>query len=244
MPIDPPLVVSHRTNMGTMPENTLAGIDAAIHDGADGVEIDVRMTRDGALVLMHDATLQRTTGDPRAVAEMSVRELAMLRVGAPQAAAGPQPVPTLREAFARAGDRVIVVVEIKQPGIEAAVCSAIREASAEDRCWIWAFEPSVCVAARSQLSAVPVSLLWSAASAERFGVEDPVERAASLELAGVSLHHSAVDERTVQRAHARALRTVAWTVDEPTDVVRVCRAGVDAICGNDPTAVRWQIAQA
>ncbi len=243
MPIDPPLIVSHRTNMGTMPENTLAGIDAAIRDGADGVEIDVRMTRDGELVLLHDATLQRTTGDPRAVAEVSVRELAMLRVGASQTAAGPQPVPTLREALARADGRVIVVVEIKQPRIEAAVCSAIREASAEDRCWIWAFEPSVCATARSQLAAVPVSLLWSAASVGRFGVEDPIEHAASLGLAGVSLHHSAVDERAVQCARALGLRVATWTVDEPADVVRVYRAGVDAICGNDPAAVRRQIAQ-
>ena len=100
------------------------------------------------------------------------------------------------------------------------------------------------MAAYSQSSAVPVSLLWSAASAERFGVEDPVEHAAGLSLAGVSLHHSAVDEHAVQRAHALGLRIATWTVDEPADVVRVYRAGVDAICGNDPAAIRRRIAQA
>ena len=62
-PFRPPQVVSHRTNAGDAPENTLAGIEAAVRDGCAAVEVDVRASADGALVLLHDETLARTTGE-------------------------------------------------------------------------------------------------------------------------------------------------------------------------------------
>jgi glycerophosphoryl diester phosphodiesterase len=82
-----PIVVSHRTNRGTAAENTLAGIESAIVDGAQGVEVDVRATRDGELVLMHDASLLRTTGDPRFLNEVAADEASRSR----RAALGTRP---------------------------------------------------------------------------------------------------------------------------------------------------------
>lgn len=131
-----PLVISHRTNEGDAPENTLLGIARAIEGGCDAVEVDVRATRDGVLVLLHDETLARTTGDPRAVLDVTYAELRALRCGVPQGYPPPQPVPTLEAAYAAvlAPDgtpRIVIEVDIPARGIEAEVAALFRRLHAE-----------------------------------------------------------------------------------------------------------------
>lgn len=233
-----PIVISHRTNMGTMPENTLAGVDQAILEGAAGVEIDVRATRDGEIVLLHDASLERTTGDPRDLADVTLEELSAVRVSPLHAYAEPQPVPTLAQTLERIDGRAILVIEIKQPGVEAAVARIVRAAGATERCWIWAFDPAVCVASRRELPEVPVALNVGPGSGERFGFDSYLEFAERERLAAVSLAHAMVDADEVARAHERGLAVYTWTVNEPADIERVRDASVDAICGDTAAGLR------
>ena len=236
-----PLVISHRTNMGTMPENSLAGVDAALRDGADGVEIDVRATADGAIVLMHDATLTRTTGDPRTIASVSLTELATVRIRSMPGYAETEPVPTLAAVLDRVNGRGLLVVEVKDAGIERAVAAVIRDRGAESRCWIWAFDPAVASACRSALPAVPAALLSAPGSGAQYGYDSALNVAATAGLAAVSLHHSLVDDDIVRAAHARGLQIYTWSVDEPRDIRKVIGAGVDAVCGNFPLRIFEQI---
>ncbi len=231
-----PLIISHRTQMGTLPENTIAGIDAAIADGVDGVEIDVRATADGVPVLLHDALLARTSGDPRAVAAVALKELRSVRVDDPRGSVGPQPVPTLAEALARTAGRSLLVIEVKQPGIETAVARAVRAAEGA-RCWVWSFRLDVCETYRDELPGVPVTLLVPPASGGRVGANGALEAAERAALAAVSLAHRLVDRPTVDDAHRRGLEVYAWTVNEPADIERVCNAGVDAIVGDYPSRI-------
>ena len=232
-----PLVISHRTNMGTMPENTLAGIDAAIAEGVDGVEIDVRATRDGRVVLLHDATLKRTTGDPRVLVDVSADELAAVRTR-PIHGVAAQPVPSLAETLDRVAGRVILVIEVKQRGIQEAVAAEVRAAAAAEWCWIWAFDPEVAIACRAALPEVPVGLNLSRGSLERYGYTgDAVPLAVRQGFAALSLSHDLVDEGRVRAIHRRGLAAYTWTVDEASDLARVRDAGVDAICSNFPPRV-------
>jgi glycerophosphoryl diester phosphodiesterase len=231
------LVISHRTNMGTMPENTLAGVDAALRDGVDGIEIDVQATSDGHVVLHHDLSLARVTDDPRAVSSVTLAELRAVRVQPVHGHATPEPVPTLDETLARIAGRCLLAIEVKQAGIEDAVARAVRAADAEAWCWIWAFDPAVAVAHRRVLPAVPVALNSGPDSPQRFGYATAVDFAASERLAAVSLYHTLIDPPTVEAAHARGLKVFTWTVDEPADIARVAAAGVDGICGNFPPRI-------
>ena len=88
---------------------------------------------------------------------------------------------------------------------------------------------------------LPVSLLWSESLAERFGADGQAERAASLGLSGVSPRSAGGTVKTVGRAPRRGVTVATWTVDEWADIDRVEQAGVDAICGNWPAAIRQQI---
>lgn len=232
-----PLVISHRTNMGTMPENTLAGIDAALADDVDGVEIDVRATRDGRVVLLHDATLERTTGDARVLVDIGADDLASVRTR-PIHGVEAQPVPSLAEALDRVGGRAILVIEVKQRGIQEAVAAEVRAAAAAEWCWIWAFDPEVAIACRAALPEVPVGLNVSRGSLERYGYADEAATLAVRHgLAAVSMSHDMVDDASVRAIHRRGLAAYTWIVDEPADLARVRDAGVDAICSNFPPRV-------
>ena len=229
-----PFVISHRTQMGTMPENTLVGIDAAIEGGADGVEVDVRATSNGELVLLHDASLSRTTNDKRELSEVSLAELREVRVLDTHEAVGEQPVPTLAETLDRIDGRALFVIELKEAGLEERVASLVRSRDAAEWCWIWSFDPKVVAAARVALPEVPAWLTFSEESIERFEVGDPFDTAPRLGAAGVSVRQTAVTAELVERARRRGLLTATWTVNEPESLVRVRDAGVDAICGDFP----------
>lgn len=230
-----PLVISHRTQMGTMPENTLAGIEAAIEGGADGVEIDVRATADGELVLLHDASLARTTdGGDRALSEVTLEELRGVHVLDQHGSVGEQPVPTFDEALELIDGRALFVIELKETGLEERVAAAVRARQAADWCWIWAFDPSVVAASRVAMPEVPAWQTFSEGSLGRFDLGDPLASAPRAGAAGVSVQHELVTPELVERARRRGLLVATWTVNEPADLARVRDAGVDAICGDFP----------
>ena len=228
-PARSPVLIAHRTAMGLRPENTIVGIEAAVASGVDGVEIDVRATRDGVPVLMHDASLARTTGDDRDAEGVTLDELRALRVLDPHGDVGPQPIPTFAEALA-ATAATHLVIEVKQEGIEDLVARAVRDADALGRCSLCAFDAGVCAAAAAAMPGMPVSLL-AAPNRERAEV---LAQAADLGLAGVSLHYSMVDEGFVAEAHSSGLTVATWTVNEEPDVRRMHAVGVDLICGDYP----------
>lgn len=232
-----PIVISHRTQMGTMPENTLAGIDAAIEGGADAIEIDVRATADGELVLMHDATLERTVGDPREPGEVTLEELRSLEVLDPFGNAAPQPIPSFAETLSCVAGRGLLVIELKEAGLEERVAAAVRAAGAADWSWIWSFQPGVVEASRAAMPEVPAWLTFSARSPAYLGDVDPFEFAPRIGAAGVSVQHLQVTPDLVEQAHRRGLLLATWTVNEPEDLARVRDAGADAICGDFPDRI-------
>jgi glycerophosphoryl diester phosphodiesterase len=111
------MVVAHRACWSEAPENSLAAIDACVSLGVDIVELDVRATRDGHLVLMHDATVDRTTTGAGSLADMTLAELKRLRLregeGGAQARASAHRAPTLAEAFETARGRILINIDLK-----------------------------------------------------------------------------------------------------------------------------------
>ena len=197
-------------------------------------EIDVRATAGGELVLMHDAALERTVGDPRPLAAVTLEELRRLEVLDPFDDAGPQPVPTFEETLACVAGRGLLVVELKEAALEDRVAAQIRAANAAAWCWIWCFDPAVVAAARETLPEVPAWLNWSSRGAARIEGKDPIEVARQIGAAGLSASHPDVTPALADRARRRGLLLATWTVNDPADLTRVRDAGVDAICGDFP----------
>lgn len=108
-------IIAHRGSSGTAPENTLVAIQRAIESGADFVEIDVRLTKDLQLVVLHDASLKRTTGTKKTVHGMTLEEIKQLDAGKwfSRAFTG-EKIPTLKEVFQMIGTKIGLMIEIKQ----------------------------------------------------------------------------------------------------------------------------------
>ena len=231
-------MISHRTNEGNAPENTLLGIARAIEDGCDVVELDVRATRDGVLVLMHDETLERTAGDPRAVVDVTYGELGMLRSGGPQGYP-PQRIPTLAEAYEAvlAPDgtpRILVEVDIPARGIEADVTGLIRRLHAEAYSL---FTPSSEVEVRLMQQLCPEVPVLFDITHEVLPADELVRRirlAALLGVRAINPTFHALTPEAVALAHDLGLEVACWTVNAPEDLTHMLALGVDAITTDHP----------
>ncbi len=234
----PPLITAHAACRGHAPENTLAGVRAALALGADAIEIDVRCTRDGTPVLLHDSTVDRTTDGEGEIAALSLRQARRLRFDSGQglAAGEGERIPTLREVLREVAGRALLVLEVKPAGIEEELLAVVRRARALDWCSVHSFLPRVVERVRRQEPRMPCSLLTDGRRVVDWG--QLFAFALSLGAQGVAVHHGVVTPELVRGAHLRELRCSTWTVNRRDDVRRVAAAGVDAITSDYPDRVR------
>jgi glycerophosphoryl diester phosphodiesterase len=229
-----PLVISHRAHTGSMPENTLAGIEAALAERVDGIEVDVRATADGALVLVHDETLERTAGLALAVAECSLEDLRGARLPDPFGRIDPQPVPTLDEALAAIDARALVVLDICARGLVEPITEAVRRAGAEAWCRITTPDLDEAAAFAEALPAARTLLTVPYRLGTPEGLRAAVEAARLAGLAGINPTYRVVDADIVLEAHRAGLEFATWTVNEPAEIERMCALGVDSITSDYP----------
>ena len=236
-----PLIVAHRGAPSTHPENTLPSFEAAIALGARIVELDVRVSSDGVPVVMHDATVDRTTDGSGPVHELTVAELAGLNAGTADA---PATVPTLADVLDLVSDRAAVAIEIKnlpgEPGYDARREAAVEAAHSEvertafrGAVLVIAFNPASIAASRAIAPEVPTGFLTTQIVDPREALEYAARSGHELVLPGTRALEP-VGEEFVDEAHAAGLRVGTWTADEPGQVARLLGWGVDAVASNDP----------
>jgi len=231
-----PLVIAHAACKGHAPENTLAGVRAALALDADAVEVDVHCTADRVPVLIHDATVDRTTDGSGAVAALTLAQLRRLDAGVRvfEGRFAGERIPTLAEALDFTRGRCLLVVEVKAPGIEREVLSVLRPAA--DDVMVWSFLPEVVTRVRELVPTIPCALL--APALEGRPPEALFRTALQAGQQAVALHHASVDAELVHRAARRGLSVFAWTADEPDEHRRLQQAGAAGIVTNYPDRLR------
>jgi glycerophosphoryl diester phosphodiesterase len=240
-------VIAHRGASGSAPENTVPAFELAVRQGADALELDVRLTRDGVPVVLHDSSLERTTDHRGAVGTVTLTELAEVDAGARFTAdrghtypfrGGVARVPTLAEVL-RGFPEIPVMVEIKEPGAQEAVRQVILEEGAAERCILASEHAAALRVFREPPFAV-------AASSEEIGTL----------YRGVLLHRAptAVGYRTLSvperhrglrvptRGFVAAARRLGcpvhvWTVNDPAAALRLWSVGVSGIVTNYPDRI-------
>jgi glycerophosphoryl diester phosphodiesterase len=198
-----PLLIAHRTCPKHEPENSIAGIRLADELGADIVEIDVRGTRDGERVLMHDRFTRRTAGGLWIVSRTSVSRIRALRLkpADDQEVSGRPPL--LREALAAVGTRMGVAVEVKDARITPGTLADIREAGIGDRTLFWSYSERVVKWFVRHAPDIEVSLLRDTKTTKqhrRF-----LSDAGALGARGLSICWNAVDRTFAAAARSRGL---------------------------------------
>ena len=217
-------VIAHRGASVDRPENTLAAFELALEQGADMIETDLHLLRDGAVALYHDDAI-----GGRLVGEHSLAEL---RQKLPAA-------PTLEEALDSLGGRIAWNLEIKAPragpyaGLEARALDEVRRRGILERTLFSSFSDTVL---RRLRELEPKARLGTLVSA-RFP-DDILARAASVKAEAVHLELRLATAARVAEAHAADYRVNVWTVDAPADQLRLVACGVDGIFTNVPAKLR------
>ena len=229
-----PLILGHRGAPVVAPENTLAGFRKAIEMGSDGIELDVHLSRDGQIVVVHDERLERTTNGTGLVAQKSLAELAELDAAAKFAGgAEVQRIPTLDQVFDAVGDACrLINIEIKSgvvlyPGIEEKLVDLVRRRGAVDKVIFSSFNHYSLVELKRLAPEMAIGLLYMGA------LVDPWHYAAQLGAEALHPIHFTVFPEFVAGAHAAGVQVNAWTCDSPADIRRMLASGVDAIITND-----------
>lgn len=229
-----PLVVGHRGASGYAPENTLASFELALEQGADVVELDVHLSRDGEVVVIHDERLDRTTDGSGLVAEHSLAELRRLDAGArfdPRFAG--QRIPTLDEVLAWAVGRTRLAIEIKTgplayAGIEARTVELLGRHRMRERALVIAFDHHVLRRVRALDAGVATGVLYHCRPV------DPLPLARAVGAQVLEPHWGFVAAEDVEAAHAAGLLVSTWATSEPAALRRLVAAGVDGIATNHP----------
>lgn len=237
MPALKPAVVSHRAHEGTHPENTLLGVQAALDDGVDAIEVDIRRTIDGGLILMHDATFTRTTGDRRVVDQTPFAEAVALQVRPQDPEQQPQPVPMLEDALRLIDGRAAVVLDFVDEAIADDLIALVQRSGVASWTWWTSHNPRLATRLASETPGSKSYLGWAASDGRYASPIDALEVCARRGLAGIMADHAYIDETVVRLAHREGLEVAVWTVNDLKRMASLARIGVDAITSDYPRAV-------
>ncbi|HEY2525172.1 MAG TPA: glycerophosphodiester phosphodiesterase family protein [Candidatus Binataceae bacterium] len=233
------LTIAHRGASALYPENTLRAFIAAADLGADMCEFDVRMTRDGEVVVIHDATVDRTTDGRGRVASMSAAALGRLDAGVRfDAEFRGERIPTLAEVAEALGGRGCAMdVELKARGLEARVCEILRGCATAASAIVSSFDwVQLKIVARHD-PGLRLALLGEKTAPAM------LEAAQAMRAFAVAPRFDIADAAFCAEAHRRGLAVYVWTVDEASAMRRMIAAGVDGIMTNEPGKLR-QVAAA
>lgn len=235
--MSPPLIIAHRGASAVAPENTIAAFEAAIAAGADGIEFDVRLTRDGVPVVIHDETLRRTSRVRGRVADLTFAELNRIDVGSwfGQGQFVNERVPSLEQLFELfRSNNMVLYLEMKsleQPRLAEACCQLIHDHGLKDRVVFECFEHSALEAVRNIDSTLKTAALFQPPSSFI------LKRAQAIGASEIALHHRLTNKRLIEKARLANLKVVTWTVDDPAWVSRARTQGIDALITNNPSAL-------
>jgi glycerophosphoryl diester phosphodiesterase len=232
-----PVIGAHRGASARAPENTLAAFGAALEDGAELIELDVHLSRDGRLAVIHDEETRRTTGTAGVVAELSMAELRRLDAGRHKGRhwAG-EPIPELGDVFAAMHGHLLVNVEVKS-GVAAVpvLAQCVAEHDMADAVIVSSFDPAVVCAVAALGPSLLAGLLVDRP------VPDPVAAARACGAHLLHVKHTYLTAALVDLLHQAGLGALAWTVNAPGEMRRLAALGVDAILSDDPRRLRTVI---
>ena len=240
MSLERPRVIAHRGFSGLYPENTLVAFRKAMELGVDMIELDILLSRDDELVVIHDDTLDRTTSGSGPVRDKSISELTQLDAGTWFASEfRAERLPRLSEVFDLVEDRVLLNVEIKgeavtgrvRGGIAERTIRLIREREFGARTILSSFDPRALHHAREIDSEIARATLYNR---ELHRGKNPTEILAETSSTSFNLSRNQVNEDIVAECHRKGSAVLVYTVNGVAEMQRMIAMGVDGLFTNRP----------
>ncbi len=237
-----PIIVAHRGASAVAPENTLTAFKRAVDDGADAIELDIRLTSDGEVIVFHDAQLRRTTNGKGKVEQLTLADLKRLSAGAWfDKSFFSETIPTLDEVLELLPRRIGVNIEIKtdlqsrrHSDIVQRCCSVIQKHRAESYVLISSFHHAFIKDVKQWLPSVATGLLFHPLKhVGRSAVAMTTHARANYMIFGGGTLRKAV----VNKAHQHGLCVGEFTVNTPRQFTRALWYGLDAVITDDPASL-------
>ena len=216
------VITGHRGAAKLEPENTCLSIQKAIDLGVDQIEIDVHLTRDQHLVVIHDQTVDRTTDGWGAVSDLSLQEIKQLDAGKGEK------IPTLQEVVDVIQGRVILQIELKGLATAEPVVNLIEKNSIESDVILTSFVHDRLRKVRHLNSDIALGALWLTPP------DDACQQALEIGVEAIHIQHQNIDVDLVREAHLHGLKVRAWNPDTVPEIQQVIDLGGDAGGSNRP----------
>ena len=227
-------ITAHRGDNTQAPENTMPAFKAAVENGADWIELDVTQTKDGVLVIFHDADLMRMTGKPDKIWDMSYEELSQINTASHW---GPffkdTRIPTLEEVLDYCKDKIKLNIEVKVNDHQtqdfiARLVGLIQDKGMAGQCMITSFDYHSLQAVKQLAPALETGFISSKA------IEQP-EAFTSADNFVLSI--DLINPETVSRIHSLGKEVIAWTVNDAYSVDKCRKAGADNLITDKPKKI-------
>jgi len=223
-------VLGHRGAPAYEPENTLASFKKAIELGVDQIELDLRFSKDSKLVVIHDEKLDRTTNGKGFVREFTLAELKKLDAGKGEK------IPTLQEVIDLIRDKgIFLQIELKESNMQRYLLDLIQKNNLEERVMVISFLHEELRKIKELNPNIKTGILIGQK------LIDPLERLRQVRADAVSMRHTLVNKRLVEKLHQNNIELTVWVVNEPRDVGRAINLGVDIIGTDKPDLVISQL---
>jgi glycerophosphoryl diester phosphodiesterase len=218
------MIMGHRGAAALEPENTLLSIARAMEIGVDAVEIDVRLSKDKEIVVIHDSTVDRTTNGTGPVSSYALKEIKKLDAGKGET------IPTLNEAIDLIGNKVRLVIELKEEGTERKVVELIKRNNLDDNVYVISFWHRLVRTVKEMDSRIKTGVLF---------VGCPVDACIATQTSSDALvmKYTFVNRNFVEIAHKEGLKVFIWNIDDRDLLKRYADMRVDGIGTNDPRVV-------
>lgn len=218
-------IIGHRGAPADEPENTLRSFHRALAMGVAAVELDVQLTKDGRLAVIHDETLDRTTNGRGPVQDFSLAELQRLDAGQGE------PVPSLEEVFDLVKGKAHLMVELKQPEAAPALLRFFQERQAFEFATAISFWHPALKALKEQEPRLTTGALMVGCPV------DPVGLAQAARADTLVLNYHYVNRELVDAAHRQDIRVIVWNIDDPEILKPYLAMNLEAICTNRPLEI-------
>ena len=215
------MIMGHRGAAALEPENTLLSITRAMEIGVDAVEIDVRLSKDKEIVVIHDSTVDRTTNGTGPVSSYALKEMKKLDAGKGET------IPTLDEVIDLIGNKVRLIIELKEEGTERKVVELIKRNNLDDNVYVISFWHSLVKTVKEMDSRIKTGVLL---------VGCPVDACIATRASANALvmKYTFVNSKFVEIAHEEGLKVFIWNIDDRQLLKAYADMRVDGIGSNDP----------
>ncbi|MEJ2243825.1 MAG: glycerophosphodiester phosphodiesterase family protein [Candidatus Bathyarchaeota archaeon] len=215
------LKIGHRGARAYEPENTLSSFRKAIELGANAVELDVRKTKDGKLVVIHNADVNKTTNGEGAVNALTLEQIQKLVTDKDEH------IPTLDDVLDSVGKKVKVLVELKEVGTEQQVLDMIQQKGLTDNVILVSFHEEALKKIRELNKTITTGLIY-------VRHKNPVQTALDLKATYLLSLYRFTHSADIKKAHENGLKVIVWTINNNEEVEEYKKKGVDGIASDRP----------